>query len=246
MKRVFSLISIAMLTLFFFPEVSNAQISNYPLQGKYPDIMMYQGKVHQKIIALTFDDGPDNRFTPQVLDVLKKHHVKATFFLMGSRVKKHPQVAKRIVDEGHTIGNHTYWHPQLTKTGKHSMKWEINKTEQQIQKATGRRTSLFRAPYGALNDKLVKEIGDMGYKGIGWSIDTNDWKELPPKQIINNVMDHLHPGAVTLMHSAGHWTLDLSGTVSALDEMIPKLRKKGYEFVTIPELWNASHLQPYK
>lgn len=246
MKFCLSFVATMMLMMFISSGTSNANISNYPLQGKYPNIMMYQGKVHQKIIALTFDDGPDQRFTPQVLDVLKKHHVKATFFLMGSRVKKNPDVAKRIVEEGHAIGNHTYWHPQLTKSGQHSMKWEINKTEQQIERATGQRTSLFRAPYGALNDKLVKQIGDLGYKGIGWSIDTNDWKELPPKQIVNNVMDNVHPGAISLMHSAGHWSLDLSGTVRALDQIIPKLRKKGYEFVTVPELWDASHSQPYK
>lgn len=247
MKYAFSIFVLFILIFFTSSETIIAQnAANYPLQGKYPNIMLYQGQVQQKIIALTFDDGPDQRFTPQVLDVLKKHRVKATFFLMGSRVKKHPNVAKRIVKEGHVIGNHTYWHPQLTKTGKQNMKWEINQTEQQIERATERHTSLFRAPYGALNDKLVKEIGDMGYKGIGWSIDTNDWKELGPQKITKNVLNHVHPGAIVLMHSAGHWSLDLSGTVRALDQIIPKLRKEGYEFVTIPELWNASHPQFYK
>lgn len=247
MKCVFSFLGgILMFTMLILPETSNAQIANYPLQGKYPNIMMYQGQVRQKIIALTFDDGPDQRFTPQVLDVLKKYHVQATFFLMGSRVKKHPHIAERIVNEGHVVGNHTYWHPQLTESGEHSMKWEITKTEKQIQEATGYKTTLFRAPYGALNRDLVEQIGRMGYRGIGWSIDTNDWKEPPAKQIINNVMDHVHPGAIILMHSAGHWSLDLSATVRALDKLIPRLRKEGYQFVTIPELWDASHPQLYK
>lgn len=246
MKRYLIFFAALTLVQLALPGAINAKVTDYPLQSKYPNIMLYQGEVPKKVIALTFDDGPDERYTPKVLDVLKKYHVKATFFLLGSRVKKYPNVAKRIVKEGHVIGNHTYWHPQLTKTGKDNMKWEIKKTEKEIEHATGHRTSLFRAPYGALNDNLVKEIGDMGYKGIGWSIDTNDWRELPTKKIISNVMNYAHPGAITLMHSAGHWTLDLSGTVQALEKIIPRLRKEGYEFVTIPEMWDISHPQPYK
>ncbi len=220
---------------------ATVQASTYPLQTTFPDIMMYKAHTNKKVIALTFDDGPDQRFTPDILDVLNQHHVNATFFLMGSRVAKYPHVAKRIVKTGHAAGNHTYWHPQLTKTGVHNMKWEINKTEQQIQAATGTKPKLFRAPYGALNKTLVKKLGGMGYKGIGWSIDTNDWKELSARSIVNRVFNNVHPGAIILMHSAGHGTQDLSGTVHALKKMIPRLKKKGYRFVTIPELWSLEH-----
>lgn len=215
-----------------------AKASMYPLQTKYPDIMIYKAQTEKKVIALTFDDGPDQRFTPQVLDVLKKYHVKATFFLLGTRVHKYPDMAKRIDNEGHIIGNHTYWHPQLTKTSVQNMVWEIKENEREIKSVINKETNLFRAPYGALNDNLVKKLGEMNYLGVGWSIDSEDWKSLSSKEIKRNILNHVHPGAIILMHSAGHWTQDLSGTAEALDELIPYLQKRGYEFVTVPELKN--------
>ncbi|HLR68888.1 polysaccharide deacetylase family protein [Virgibacillus alimentarius] len=214
------------------------QASMYPLQTKYPDIMLYKGKTDKKVIALTFDDGPDQRFTPQVLEVLKKHNVKATFFLLGTRVHKYPEMVKRIDREGHIIGNHTYWHPDLTKTGKQNLAWEIEKNEKELKELTNNVTDLFRAPYGAMNEDLVEKLGEMGYRGIGWSIDSEDWKSLTPEKIKQNILNYVHPGAIILMHSAGHWSQDLSGTAEALDQIIPYLKKKGYEFVTVPELWS--------
>lgn len=223
------------------PNITSANLAYYPFQIKYPDIMLYQGQTHNKVVALTFDDGPDGKYTPEILDVLKKQHVKATFFVMGSRVAKYPTVAKRIVNEGHVIGNHTYWHPQLTKTGMHNMEWEIKKTNDQLVTITGHKNKWFRAPYGALNEKLVLKLGIMGYKGIGWSIDTEDWKGPGAKVITARVMHEVHPGAIILMHSAGHWTQDLSGTVDSLNQIIPRLKEHGYHFVTITQMWQLSH-----
>lgn len=239
--RLIFVLSLIILLIIHFPLTANANLSYYPLQAKYPKIMLYQGQTRQKVAALTFDDGPDQRYTPQILDVLRKHHVKATFFLMGSRVVKHPNVARRIVNEGHAIGNHTYWHPQLTKSGIHVLKWEIRNTNKQIFQATGKTTQWFRAPYGALNERQVLMLGTMGYKGIGWSIDTEDWRSPGAKVITARVMNKVHPGAIILMHCAGHWTQNLSGTVEALNTMIPLLKKHGYRFVTIPEMWYLSH-----
>lgn len=218
-----------------------AHVTKYPYQAKYPNIMMYQGKTNKKVVALTFDDGPDQHFTPKILDVLKKHHVKATFFLMGTRLAKHPQVAKRMVREGHAIGNHTFWHPNLVKTGMNNMTWELKRTNKLIKSTTGVQTRWFRAPYGILNEKLILKLGNMGYKGIGWSIDTEDWKGLPADKITAHVVNDVHPGAIILMHNAGHWTQDLSGTVKSLDQIIPLLKKHGYRFVTIPEMWWLTH-----
>lgn len=212
----------------------------YPLQSKFPDIMLYKSHTTQKVVALTFDDGPDDRFTPPILDVLKKYNVKATFFLLGSRVEKYPDVAKRIVKEGHVIGNHTFWHPDLTKTGIDNLVWEIEKNEKIIQSVTDVKTNLFRAPYGALNERLVKKIGDLGYRGIGWSVDSVDWKSLSEEEIKHNILQAVHPGAIILMHNAGHWSQDLSGTVDALGELIPFLQEKGYEFITVPEMWTIN------
>lgn len=215
----------------------------YPLQSKFPDIMLYKSHTTQKVIALTFDDGPDHRFTPPILDVLNKYNVKATFFLLGTRVEKYPDVAKRIVNEGHVIGNHTYWHPDLTKTGVHNLVWEVEKNEKTLKSVTDVKTDLFRAPYGAMNETLVKKMGDLGYRGVGWSVDSVDWKSLSSEEIKQNVLQDVHPGAIILMHSAGHWSQDLSGTVEALDELIPYLHQEGYVFVTVPEIWNINNAE---
>ncbi|MBR7797505.1 MAG: polysaccharide deacetylase family protein [Bacillota bacterium] len=232
---------ITLLTIIIFCRVSIADVSNYPLQINYPNIMMYQGKTHQKVIALTFDDGPDQQYTPKILDILKREGVPATFFLMGARVSKYPNVARRIVEDGHSVGNHSFWHPQLTKTSVNRMKWEIKSTEKQILLATGVSSTLFRAPYGDISEKFVQELGNMGYKGIGWSIDTEDWKELSNTDISQTVLNLAHPGAIVLMHSAGHSSQDLTGTVESLKNMITILKRRGYRFVTIPELWNLNN-----
>lgn|SRR5690625_5162594 len=228
------------IAVFFFTFIGTAAIpdpSYYPLQIKYPETMIYKAETNEKVVALTFDDGPDERYTPQILDVLKKHHVKATFFLLGSRADKYPEVVKRIHQEGHIIGNHSYWHPQFTKTGVQNMVWEINKSEKAISKAVHMETNLFRAPYGALNDELVKKLNEIGYKGIGWSIDSEDWKGHPKEKIKQRVLNSLHPGAIILMHSVG----DVAATVEAVDELIPYLRKEGYYFVTVPDMWNLNY-----
>lgn len=215
----------------------------YPLQAKYPNVILYKANTDKKIIALTFDDGPDDKFTPQILDVLKKHNVKATFFLLGTRVHKYPNIAKQILRDGHTIGNHTYWHPELTKTNIQNMVWEIEQNEKELQNVLKIKTNLFRAPYGALTERHVQKLSELGYRVIGWSIDTEDWRNLPASEIKQKIINQLHPGAIVLMHSAGHWTQDLSGTVEALDEIIPLLKKKGYMFVTIPEMFNDDILK---
>lgn len=236
-KRYLKLIMTIFLFTSFIISETYAQASAYPLQMKYPNTMIYKANTDQKVIALTFDDGPDHRFTPSILNVLAKYNVKATFFLLGTRVEKYPDVTQRIYEEGHVIGNHTFWHPQLTKTGVKNMEWEMEKNQKQIKSIIDYNTYLFRAPYGAINSEMVKLLQKKNYRGVGWSVDSEDWKSLPADKVKQNILSEVHPGAIILMHSAGHWTQDLSGTVKALDQIIPYLRKKGYRFVTIPELW---------
>lgn len=235
MTKLVKIVIFSFLLLVFIMSAENILATvNYPLQTKYPEIMLYKANTDKKVIALTFDDGPDLRFTPSILDVLDRYDVKATFFLLGMRVETYPDVVKRIHQEGHQIGNHTYWHSELTKSK--SLFKEMKQNETAIKSILDIQTNLFRAPYGALSEKQVKKLGDYGYKGIGWSIDSEDWKSLSAVVIKQNVLNHIHPGAIILMHSAGNWTQDLSGTAEALMDIIPKLHEQGYEFVTVDEL----------
>ncbi|WP_165769118.1 polysaccharide deacetylase family protein [Virgibacillus profundi] len=211
-------------------------VSNNKLQKEYSNIVVLRGALTENEVALTFDDGPDIRFTPQVLDVLAKHDVKATFFLLGSRAKAHREIVKRIQDEGHAIGNHTYWHPNLSEEDLGRLHWELMETEQVIADITGFKPRLFRSPYGALNEEIVKMLGEEGNTVIGWNVDSLDWKQPGAEIISDNVLSNVGFGSIILMHDGGDWTLDLSGTAQALDEIISKLKEDGTKFVTVPEL----------
>lgn len=213
-------------------------VSNYILQRRYPRLVYLHAGARTNQVALTWDDGPDRRFTPRILDVLKKHNVKGTFFVMGARAKALPDITKRIEREGHAIGNHTYWHPNLSKGNLDNMRWQVNETEKVLQATIGHRSHLFRAPYGNLNEELVKDLGRMNYRVIGWSVDSLDWRQLSADEVERNVLGNVHPGSIVLFHSGGNWNQDLSGGVQALDRIITKLKKDGIQFVTIPEMFN--------
>ncbi|WP_199614855.1 polysaccharide deacetylase family protein [Paenibacillus alkalitolerans] len=210
--------------------------SNWLMQRKYPNTVVLQGLRTKKQIALTFDDGPDRRFTPAVLDVLKKHGVKGTFFLMGSRAKALPDVTSRIAREGHVIGNHTYWHPKLFEQSIGRVDWEVSSTQQAIQDIAGYAPRLFRAPYGGLDDDIVGYMQRRDFTVVGWNVDSQDWKQIPADQIIANCLPNIGSGSIVLMHTAGNWNQILH-THEALDRMIPKLKQQGYRFVTVSEMF---------
>jgi peptidoglycan/xylan/chitin deacetylase (PgdA/CDA1 family) len=216
-------------------------VSNYKLQQKYPSVVVLRGNLDSNQIALTFDDGPDPRYTPQVLDKLKKHGVKATFFVMGSRANAHREIMKRTISEGHEIGNHSYWHPNFPKEELGRINWEINETDRVLEDVVGYKPRLFRAPYGALNEGLVERLIDLNNIAVTWSVDSTDWMQLTSEQVQKNVLGNVHPGAIILMHDGGHWTMDLSGMIKSLDVIIPKLKGDGMKFVTIPEMFNTTN-----
>ncbi|MDN4608657.1 polysaccharide deacetylase family protein [Sporosarcina highlanderae] len=209
------------------------------LQQRYPDIFFLQGPTDQKRVALTFDDGPDPRFSNDVLDVLKQYNVPATFFVLGSRAVANPEIVKRMQNEGHVIGNHTYAHPNLVEESDLStLEQEVTKTEDALNGIIGYRTKLFRPPYGFLYNELVEKLRDMNYYVIGWSVDSLDWQEEPPEVIASNVLDITHPGAIILMHDGAESGGDRTNTIESLHQIIPTLLEQGYEFVTVPELLN--------
>ncbi len=220
------------------PERNRQQpVSNIELQQRYPEIVVLQGPATTNRVALTFDDGPDPRFTEQVLDILAENNVPATFFVMGSRAIAYPEIVQRMVADGHIVGNHTYFHPNLVKEGDlATLEREVTRTEDTLQEIIGYRTRLFRAPYGFLYNELVEKIAELNYSIIVWSVDSLDWQEDPPAVIAGNVLDNVHPGAIILMHDGGDWDADRTNTIESLREIIPRLKEQGYEFVTVPTL----------
>ena len=192
--------------------------------------------VTDKVIALTFDDGSDGNNISEVLKILKENDVKSTFFITGASAKKHTDLIKEIVQEGHEIGNHSYSHPDFTLLTEDEIKNELEKTDELIKNITGISTKpYFRPPYGAFNEKVLKSLGNFGYAyTIYWTIDTVDWTGNSENEITKKVLDKAAPGYIVLMHvGAG-----ADNTSKALPVIIKKLKEKGYSFVTIKELLN--------
>ncbi|MEH2084839.1 MAG: polysaccharide deacetylase family protein [Nostoc sp.] len=186
----------------------------------------------QKVIALTFDDGPWPGSTGQVLDILKKNQIKGTFFLIGQNVKNYPGLVKREIAEGQVIGNHT-WHHWYQFLNPQAAAYEIDHTADLIYQVTGIKTNLFRPPGGLMHNGVASYARNSKYAIIRWSSDSVDYSRPAVPKLINNVFKRAKPGGIVLMHDGGG---NRSKTVQALPEIIANFRKQGYKFVTIPEL----------
>ncbi|WP_072336234.1 MULTISPECIES: polysaccharide deacetylase family protein [unclassified Paenibacillus] len=206
------------------------------LVRKYPDLLLLHGRTSSKQIALTFDDAPDTTYTPQVLDILKKYKVRATFFLIGSQAQKHPAIVKRIVQEGHVIGNHSYSHPLFTKLSQTGFQDQIEQTGHILKPLIGYMPKLIRPPYGEIKESQLLWASEKGYLIVNWNVDSLDWKQLGEAQVTSNILNHVTAGSIVLQHSGGGASQNLKGTVQALPRVIEALQAKGYRIVTLPEL----------
>jgi peptidoglycan-N-acetylglucosamine deacetylase len=186
----------------------------------------------EKVIALTFDDGPWIKSTSQVLEILKKNNIKGTFFVVGQMLQEHPDLGKRIVAEGHVIGNHT-WHHWYHYMNPQASAFEVDNTSNLIYKVTGVKTSLFRPPGGIRTNGPYAYAKNQKYASIMWSSDSVDYSRPSVTKLISNVMREAKPGGIVLMHDGGG---NRSNTVQALPQIISNFRKQGYRFVTISEL----------
>ncbi|AVH66494.1 polysaccharide deacetylase family protein [Nostoc sp. 'Peltigera membranacea cyanobiont' N6] len=186
----------------------------------------------QKIIALTFDDGPWPESTAEVLDILKKNQIKGTFFVVGQNVKNYPNLLKQEIAEGHVIGNHT-WHHWYQFLNPQAAAYEIDHTSDLIFQTTGLKTNLFRPPGGVMHNGVVDYARNSKYAIILWSSDSVDYSRPSVPKLIGNVFREAKPGGIVLMHDGGG---NRSKTVQALPEIIANFRNQGYRFVTIPEL----------
>jgi len=218
--------------------INTKQIAD--LSKQFPNIFFYSGSRNAKKVALTFDDGPDNIYTGQILTILHRENIKATFFVVGVRAKAHPEVIRRIAAEGHAIGNHTWDHHSISDLTPNALNNEILQTDSLLTSILGYHPILFRPPYGAIKAETVPVISGMGYKIIGWSVDTRDWAGTSPQQIQKNVLKEVYAGGIILQHSAGGSKENLSNTVKALPQIISTLKAQGYDFVTVPKLLNLN------
>lgn len=183
-------------------------------------------------VALTFDATWGNQNTGHILDKLKKHNIKATFFISGIWIERYPEDYQKIVEAGHEIGNHSYSHPYMSKLSDEEVFEEIEKTQSLLTKDNNISINLFRFPYGERNERLLQDIKNVGLLSVLWSIDSEDWKGISAEEILKNIKDNpnLEKGAIILLHNAGEHT------VEALELIIPVLKAMGYGFGRISDL----------
>ena len=204
---------------------------------------VYRVKTKKKMIALTFDDGPSPKWTPKILDALKKAEIKATFFMTGRHVKEYPDVAKRVADEGHCIGNHGYAHNVVFYYKPAEIEEEIKYTEHIIKEITGETTKYFRPPKAWLRSRIKKTIKEMGYETVLWSLNSKDWVTFNHRYISSVLKRLVRKGDILLFHDSGNVFGaeggDRSQTVATIPLLAKKLRKKGFQFVTVDELLHS-------
>ena len=194
-----------------------------------------QAEKNKKVVALTFDDGPDGNTTPQALDILAKYKIKATFFVQGKNIAGNEAILKRMQSEGHEVGNHSWNHPILTKLSLEDAKKQLTDTEDAITKVLGKSSKLMRPPYGAISDDIRNSL-DLRF--IMWDVDSLDWKSKNEAAILTEIQHQTSDGAIILMHDIHQ------PSVNSLPKVIEYLQEQGYSFVTVSELLNT-RLKPH-
>lgn len=223
--------------LVFFVTVSIFSGSCIEADAKYYHENTENVYVHKsndsKMISLTFDDGPHPKKTQEILKVLKKYDVKATFFMIGENASQYPNIVQMVAAEGHEIANHTNDHKSLYRQNGSKLIQSVRSCTKVLTEITGITPRLFRPPEGYMNDDIAKIIDSEGYNVILWKIDTYDWKGRSSKEIYDTVVSGVNSGDIILMHD---FIWRKSNTALALDLIIPKLKSEGYSFVTVSEL----------
>jgi len=202
---------------------------------EWRETVVHRVPTAEKVVALTFDDGPHPVFTPELLKVLDKYQVKATFFMIGNRMETYPTIVKEVLKHGHVIANHTYTHPSnLELDTEAQMIREMDKCEEVIERFTGNRAHLFRPPCGLVDGTVITIASEEGYKTILWSISADHHDAPTPRLMAQRVLKHIGPGGIILAHD-GRFPMRWKD-VAAAPMIIEALKKKGYRFVTVPEL----------
>src|ERR1017187_692837 len=191
-----------------------------------------------KQLALTYDDGPNDPHTLRLLEVLAKHNVHATFFLIGRYVRPRPEIAREVVKAGHVVGNHTFTHPLLTLKSASEIRRELTDCRSALQDAIGEHSNLFRPPFGGRRPAVLRVARELGLEPVMWNVTGYDWNAPPSSVVERKVTKQIRGGDVILLHDGGHKEMgaDRSQTVLATDRLIPRYKAEGREFVTIPQM----------
>lgn len=191
---------------------------------------VYELSPERKVVALTIDDGPDPRYTPTVLSLLRKYGIRATFFIVGENAQAHPELVRAIAEEGHHVANHTWSHPDLRQLSEARVREELEHTSEVLHRATGRAPTWFRAPGGDFSQASLTTSAELGMRPMAWSVDPRDWSRPGTSLITSRVLDAVRPGSIVLNHDGGG---DRSQTIAALQTYLPVLIDGGY-FFTAP------------
>jgi len=221
--------------------IAAASVAGY--QSMAPSAQWY-GKTFTRInrgarkLALTYDDGPNDPYTLHLLEVLAKHDVPATFFLIGRYVQQRPAIVRELVKAGHVVGNHTFTHPQLIFQSPTQIRAQLSACTFAVNDAVGVHSNLFRPPFGGRRPAVLRIARELGLEPVMWSVTGYDWNPTTRERIQRHMTRQIRGGDVILLHDGGHVAMgtDRSHTVAATDWLIARYKQEGYEFVTVPEM----------
>jgi peptidoglycan/xylan/chitin deacetylase (PgdA/CDA1 family) len=205
-------------------------------------IVLWQANTREKVVALTFDDGPDPRYTPRVLAILQKYGVKATFFEEARRVQAHPEIARAVLARGHSLGNHTCTHPYLNRKSPREVAAEMGGCERCFETLLHRKSHLFRPPRGQWNPTIYREAKREDDRIILWTVAVEHREVKTPRAMADRALSLLRPGGILLMHDGAG--VDRESTVRALPLILEGLRRRGYRCVTVPDLLHIRGDEP--
>lgn len=216
-SRAASVVERARTPRAYVPRKPGRRVSHVNVPGKY--------------VALTFDDGPSAAYTPQVLDILKRHGARATFFVVGRSAAANKGILARAVSEGHEIANHTYSHIKMTAKSRQAVANEIERTNAIIKSATGYSPTVMRPPYGAVNSGLVDMMYNRyGFYTVLWDVDTRDWQKPGVSKVVSRAVGQAQPGSIILLHDIH------ASTLAAVEQVVTGLQARGYKLVTVSQL----------
>lgn len=208
--------------------------------------VFWHARTTERTIALTFDDGPCHPYTGQLLEILDREGIRATFFMPGANVRREPTLAAEVASQ-HAVGNHTYAHPHLTWSRISKVRDELERGQEAIQAATGTVPTIFRVPHGWYGPQVISTAEELGMRCVGWSVMAWDWNRPPPETIQRRILRGAGPGGITLLHDGQNIDAfpkaDRSRTIDAVPHIIHALKEGGYGFATVPELMTLAAAQ---